>query len=85
MRTPFDKWLEDEGAKIGCDGLASIPFEAGIIHLCKMLGESKKCSCGEIFYFMRNIKTGKTSPITYQGLNHFADCPDAHKYREPKQ
>jgi hypothetical protein len=60
-----------------CEGIFRIRNEK----LFDMLSESKFCSCGRKIWFLKT-KAGKAMPVTDEGLSHFADCPDAEKYRK---
>ena len=41
------------------------------------------CSCGQEIFFVKNEKTGRPMPVSMQTLEtHFADCPDAAKFRK---
>jgi hypothetical protein len=52
-------------------------------HLLKIIGDEGKCrGCGVPIWWIVNPKTGKKLPITHEGLNHFADCPVANKFRK---
>lgn len=40
--------------------------------------------CGRMLWFGTNPKTGKQMPLTDEGTNHFADCPQADRFRRTK-
>lgn len=49
--------------------------------LLKNVGDPGVCrGCGVSIVWMRH-KNGKAVPYTEQGLNHFADCPVAQRFR----
>ncbi len=53
-----------------------------VAHLLKQIGEPALCSgCGVRIWFVRHLN-GKRVPYTSSGLNHFADCPEAQKFRK---
>ena len=53
--------------------------------LLNTLGERANCSgCEAPIWWIVNPKTGKKLPITGAALNHFADCPQAARFRRPK-
>jgi hypothetical protein len=52
-------------------------------HLLRTIGDEGKCKgCGVPIWWIVNPKTGKKLPITWEGLNHFADCPKAKDFRK---
>ena len=38
-------------------------------------------ACGAPMYFVRMRKSGKLNPYSAHGVSHFADCPDADRFR----
>jgi hypothetical protein len=45
------------------------------------IGDPSRCKgCGAPIFFVRH-KNGKSVPYTPQGLNHFADCPQAKEFK----
>jgi hypothetical protein len=38
-------------------------------------------SCGVQLWFVRHVDSGRLQPYTYQGINHFANCPYAAEFR----
>lgn len=55
-----------------------------IKRLLKQVGREGKCKgCDrEIWWVEHN--SGKAAPYTNEALNHFADCPDAQRFRNGK-
>lgn len=53
-----------------------------VTNLMKAIGaEAGTCSrCNAPIWWVRT-KAGKKAPYNLGGLNHFADCPDAQKFR----
>lgn len=50
--------------------------------LLKMIVAPSFCAaCGRTIYFVR-MKSGKTNPITEEGISHFADCQKAKRFRK---
>ena len=44
--------------------------------------EFRPCSgCGVQLVFVIHRKTGARTPYTYDGLNHFINCPDAKQFK----
>jgi hypothetical protein len=42
---------------------------------------SRPCkACGELLWFVRH-KNGKQAPYTVDGINHFANCPEAARFK----
>lgn len=75
--------------------LARGAYEAGVkdmaedskshirVLLTMIAGEPARCKCGREIWFIR-MKSGRCSPITDEGLSHFADCPNAADFRKGK-
>jgi hypothetical protein len=38
-------------------------------------------ACGETLFFVPHWKSGKYTPYTKDGLNHFVNCPHAKEFR----
>lgn len=58
---------------------------ANIIRFLAVIGEPGTCKgCGQQIYWVRNPKSGKRLPVTIEALNHFADCPQAGRFRKNK-
>lgn len=56
-----------------------------IDRLMKAIGaEPGTCrACGRVIWWVKHAN-GKRAPYTTEGLNHFADCPNANEFRKPK-
>ncbi len=79
----------DRGIDIAFGALVGIAEQAdalqtNLAHLLKQIGEPALCkACGAEIWFVVN-RNGKRAPYTKAGLNHFADCPAAEKFRKGK-
>lgn len=52
--------------------------------LLNTLGDKAQCKgCGADIWWIKT-RAGKNAPITAVGLNHFADCPKADRFRKAK-
>ena len=50
--------------------------------LDKIAERKRPCgTCGVQLWFVRHIDSGRLAPYTYQGINHFANCPFAAEFR----
>lgn len=57
---------------------------ANLQTLLKQIGTPDQCKKCKADIFWVITKNGKAAPITPQGLNHFADCPNANEFRKAK-
>lgn len=52
--------------------------------LVTTLGDASACrSCQRPIVWLQH-RNGKRVPYTYEGINHFADCPAAGQFRKPR-
>lgn len=55
-----------------------------IIALLNNIGDAGHCrGCSAAIYWVTH-KNGKKTPYTLEGLNHFADCPAAARFKKPE-
>lgn len=53
-----------------------------IISLLNQVGDPGVCKgCGKTIWWVKHLN-GKKAPYTEKGLNHFADCPQANKFKK---
>ena len=67
--------------------MAEVPgIEERMERLLRLVAEElRPCkSCGADLAFVRHHKTGKLSPYTMDGVNHFVNCPAAEEFRRRK-
>jgi hypothetical protein len=56
-----------------------------IVALLHVMGDARPCrSCGAMITWVAT-RHGRLAPYTAEGLNHFADCPDAQWFRRQKE
>lgn len=56
-------------------------LKLNIQHLLKQVAGEGTCKgCGAKIWWVKH-KNGKSVPYTDEGLNHFADCPQAGKFK----
>lgn len=47
--------------------------------------ERRPCAaCGRTIWLVPTAKTGRPAPFTDNAVSHFADCPNADRFRKPK-
>ena len=59
----------------------NVKLRAQVKMLLKQIGTEGKCRGCQADIFWVVHKNGKNVPYTPEGLNHFADCPEAGKFR----
>lgn len=56
--------------------------------LLRLIGDPGRCGgCNLPIYWVRHVApgaSGRRAPYTHEGLNHFADCPAAERYRRAR-
>ena len=59
--------------------------EERLRRILELTAEGKRpCkACGVELYFVRHAN-GKLTPYTVDGINHFANCPEAQRFRKGK-
>ena len=49
--------------------------------LLTVIGDKSRCrACGAEIYWVKT-RAGKRAPYTRGGISHFADCPEANRFR----
>lgn len=62
------------------------PLEERISRLLELIAvKQRSCmACGEPLFFVQHA-SGKLTPYTRDGLNHFITCPQAERFRKGSQ
>lgn len=80
---PWDGICAAIGADIDAERANSAKLLSNIALLLKQIGDPGKCrGCGADIWWVTH-KNGKKAPYTAAGLNHFADCSAANKFKKP--
>jgi hypothetical protein len=87
---PFEAFIADKIEEAKRDGLREHPFALGslameasvrIQRLLDQVGDLGTCkACGAKIWWIKT-RRGKRAPYTAEGINHFADCPQAEEFR----
>ena len=58
-----------------------VDYRKRIEFLLAVVGDKARCrGCGAEIYWIKT-RAGKRAPYTREGINHFADCPEAAQFR----
>lgn len=86
---PFHDEVEKKMAEAASRNMEEHPYALGwlqaeasrrINHILRNVGSLSTCECGAEIYWVKHAN-GRKAPYTPSGLNHFADCPMASKFR----
>lgn len=85
-KTPFDLWGEEWGLEAvpNIRGALADAFYGGVAAAAKTMGGTPEtCSrCGAPMWKFLHSKTGNPGVLSREGCSHFADCPEADKFRK---
>jgi hypothetical protein len=57
-------------------------LRANVVRMLDVIGDRARCKgCGMVIWWIKT-RAGKRAPYTEQATNHFADCPQAARYRK---
>ncbi len=59
-----------------------VKLQLNLKQLLNQIAEKNQCkACNKTIWFVKH-KNGKLASYTEEGLNHFADCPNAEEFRK---
>jgi hypothetical protein len=86
----LEKIMAPDGVVIAFGAIGGIAEQTGqlqtnIRKFLAIVGTADLCkACGKEIWWVVNPKTNKRMPITADAISHFADCPEANKFKKAK-